>query len=93
MIDRDVKLGAEEKAKHAVPKDHIALEVRAIFEKKLKKAGLAEGDVIVGYDGKTAPLGAPSFHDYVRVHHFKPGAVLKLEVIRKGKRQAVELKF
>jgi hypothetical protein len=87
------KLDAAEREALGIAAEKVALEVRAIFDPRLERYGLEKGDVIVGYDGRTEPLGAPRFHDYVRVHHLKPGAVLELDVLRGGARRKVELRL
>lgn len=86
-------LGSAAKEKHGIEAKRVALEVRGLFEPAVRRSGLKDGDIIVKYDGKTEALSAPSFKKYIRLHHFLPGSVLRLDVLRKGQVRRVDVKF
>lgn len=82
-----------EKEALGIARDRVALEVAGLFGPAVKRSGLEEGDVIVGYDGKTDAIGAVRFKDHIRLHHFLPGSVLRLEVRRGAALRAIEVRF
>jgi hypothetical protein len=82
---RKKELGIEEK--------HAALEVRGLFKPEVQRSGLREGDIIISYDGKRDAISSPRLQDYIAVHHFEPGSVLALEVLRAGELRRIEVKF
>jgi len=87
------KLSAEEKSKLSIAENDVGLEVRGLFKPAVARSGLKVGDVIVGYDGRKLALGSLAFQNYARVHHFEPGSILKLEVLREGERKSVKVRF
>ena len=84
-------LEPDEKAELGVASDEVALEVVGMFRERLRRAGLREGDTVVGYDGRTAALGAPAFKRYLRLWHHRAGTMLRLEVLRKSKRLSLSV--
>lgn len=89
-------LTAEQVAKlgDAVPEGGKPLRVQFINAgrpqgKAARDAGLREGDVIVGYEGKTMTFATPeAFQMNVRLNR-KAGETMKLSVVRDGKRMDV----
>ncbi|MCZ6794113.1 MAG: PDZ domain-containing protein, partial [Planctomycetota bacterium] len=79
--------------KRGIDAQHVALEVLGLFKPAARRSGLRTGDVIVSYDGKKEPLGAPKFEDYLRLHHFRADSVLRLEVLRDGEVRRVDVKL
>lgn len=87
------RLGAERRRELGVAENHVALEVRGLFRAELERSGLRTGDVIVGYDGCKAVLGALEFESWLRIWHHEPGSVLVLDVRRAGESKRIEVRF
>ncbi len=71
------------------------LSVKFIFPnqesgKAARKAGLQQGDLVVEVDGKPAPATETEFLDHV-LRERLPGQTLRLVVVRKGKREAIQV--
>ena len=87
-------LPAGEKKELGIAPDGFALRVRGIFKPAARRAGLRVGDIIVGYDGKKpAAMSNGQFGAYLRLNHWRPGSVLRLEVLRDGKKRDIAVKF
>jgi S1-C subfamily serine protease len=79
-------LPAQEKAKHGIDADRLALAVKGLFGKGgpiVKSAGLRQNDVIVAVDGQTEPMTETDFLLYLRLKH-SPKDRIKLTVLRDG---------
>lgn len=87
------KLPEEDERRLGLSNKEVALRVRGVFGDAVKRAGLRKGDVIVSYDGKKGRASPGEFHSYLRLHHYKPGSVLKLEVLRKNGKRHLDVKF
>ncbi len=81
------------KKERGIAANQLALNVRGIFGSAVRRSGLKKGDVIVGYDGHTEHRSEGEFHAYLRLNHYRPGSVLRLDVLRKGERRSVTVKF
>ena len=44
-------------------------------------------------DGRTEKLSAPRFQAYMRVHHSTPATTAQIDVVRRGERLGVEVRF
>ena len=87
------KLGAVDRRKLGIAEGKVALEIRGLFSSEVKASALRVGDVIIGYDGKTAGVGPIGFSSHVRVHHHQPGSILQLDVIRGGKNLRLKVRY
>ena len=87
------KLDTDDKKALGVAASDVALEVRGLFKPALERSPLEEGDIIVGYDGEKKTLGALEFQSYLRVHHHRPGSVIRLVVLRDGKRLPIQVRL
>ena len=87
------RLSEDDLEKHDLSADRTALLVRGLFRSAVRKSGLKVGDIIVEYDGKSEALTAGAFHLHIRRTHHEPDSVLKLGVLRKGKRREIQVEF
>ena len=88
-----VPLNADEKRKHDIPADSLALQVKNLYAPradKLKQAGISTGDVIVAVDGKTEAMTESEFLAYLRLTH-PPDDRVRFTILRQGKRQELEV--
>lgn len=76
-----------------LPAGKLGLKIRGVFGHQVRAAGLKAGDHIVEYDGRDADVTAAEFHAYLRFTHYRPGSLLKLTVLREGKRRKVDVRF
>jgi len=88
-----VGLDAEARRERGIASGRLGLEVRGVFREAVRRAGLRKGDVIVAYDGRDEEISAPKFHADLRLQYYRPGAVLRLDVLRRGKRVPLEVRF
>jgi hypothetical protein len=86
-------LRASEKDRLGIGEEQLALEVEGLFTPVARGSGLQRGDIIVGVDGRTEKLSAPKFQAYMRVHHSTPATTAKMDVLRRGERLGVEVRF
>jgi serine protease Do len=79
-------LGAEERKAGGFPEDQLIIKVASIRGRGLaQQIGLAKGDLIVEIGERSAHRSFDEFRsDILRV--FKPGDIVKLAVLREGKR-------
>jgi hypothetical protein len=84
---------AAEKDRLGIAADRMALRVRGLFKPPVQRSGLKTGDVLTAFDGKDAAIGPTGFHAILALEHYRPGAVLKLEVLRDGERRRIEVAF
>jgi predicted metalloprotease with PDZ domain len=78
-------LGAEEKKKLGLPEKALAFRQGPFVPPFAKMAGVQQGDVIVGIDGKVLEMTMRQFNAYVRTT-YHVGDHVKLNVIRGGQR-------
>ncbi len=82
-----------DKRKLGIQPSKLGIKIRGVFGRDVRNAGLRKNDHIVSYDGKSDHATGAEFHSYLRFNHYKKGSVLKLIVLRNGKRIPVEVKF
>lgn len=83
-------LSAYEKKALGLPPDRLALEQGQFVSPPARQAGIRQGDVIVGIDGKELSMTARQFGAYVRLN-YKVGDRIVYQVLRDGKRINVPL--
>jgi hypothetical protein len=82
-----------EKREQGIAPDRLAIEVRGVFGPAVRKAGLKEDDIIVRHGESEKQMTSGEFHSDLRLNYYRPGSVLKLEVLRDGERRKIEVKF
>ncbi len=80
---------AEKKALGLSP-NRLALEQAAFLSQPARQAGIRQGDVILGVDGKMLEMTARQFGAYVRLN-YKVGDRVTYHLLRDGKRLDVTL--
>lgn len=84
----------DERRRLGLAADKLALRAKHVGQygdhATAKRAGFRKGDIIVGIDGRDAPMRETDFIAYT-VQQKKPGDELRLSVLRDGKRK--EMKF
>ena len=83
----------DDKSRLAIPPDRLALKIRGVFGKEVRRSGLAKGDVIIKFGDRTDHHTEGQFHAQLRLNYFRRNAVLPLAVIRDGRRMDVSVKF
>lgn len=71
----------------------MALEIRGVFGEAVRRSGLREGDVIVGSGDRRQATSAPAFHADLRLRYFRPGATLRLRILRNGEEREMPVRF
>jgi serine protease Do len=82
---RSPEISVEEKSALGLAADALAMKVTTIWARRVKRAGLAVGDVIIDADGHTDSLGNGEFHIWLKLN-YKDGDKLPITVLRDGKR-------
>lgn len=85
-------LEEEEKKALGLKPDDLAFRQRKTVHSHARKAGIQPGDIIVGVDGKAPEEDAISLLQYVR-RVYLVDDVVKINVIREGKRIVVPMKL
>ncbi|MFO0841725.1 MAG: Trx7/PDZ domain-containing (seleno)protein [Gemmataceae bacterium] len=83
-------LSANEKKSLGLPLDRLALEQGQFLSLPARQAGIRQGDVVVGIDGKEPTMTARQFGAYVRLN-YNVGDRVVYQVLRDGKRIDVPL--
>ena len=83
-----------QRAELGAPKDGMALRVRHVGEHgdhaRAKKAGIEQGDVIVGCDGQRGRMSESDLLAYL-LQKKRPGDEVELEVLRFGQKRTIRL--
>lgn len=91
-----VELSAEERQDRQLPADGMALLAKHVGQYSphdaAKQAGLVNGDIIVGFDGRTDLLRETDVLIY-SLRNRKPGDVIEVIILRDGKRQTLKMKL
>lgn len=87
---RGPDLSAYEKKVLGLPLDRLALEQGQFVSQPARQAGIRQGDVILGIDGKMLSMTGQQFGAYVRLN-YKVGDRVVYNVLRDGKRIDVPL--
>lgn len=74
-----------EKSALNIAADRLAFRQGKFVTAQARKAGIQEGDVIIGIDNKQPPMNMLQFNAYVRLNH-KVGDTITYNVLRDGKR-------
>ncbi len=83
----------QEKAKLGIEKSLLALKVRGVFGRDVRKSGLKKGDVITRFAKETAHHSEGDFHAHLRLNYYKPNAKLPLKLIRDGRARELTVTF
>jgi hypothetical protein len=83
-------LTPEEKQKFGLAPERLAFRQGKYVTNLAKRAGIREGDVILGIDGKELAMTMLQFNAYVRLN-YQVGDTITLEVLRDGRRLKVPL--
>ena len=78
-------LKPEERREHGLTETQLAFWQSYPVSKVAAAAGVQEGDIILGFDGKQLNMSAYEFLDYVRGHYLC-GDTVKVDILRDGKR-------
>src|SRR5207247_1276297 len=81
-----------EKRKLGLPEKQAAIRQDATVHASLRAAGLKEGDIVVGFDGKTVDGAIGDLLGYAR-RNYLVGDYIAINVIRDGKRMDLKLKL
>src|SRR5262249_30629186 len=87
---RGADLSVKEKRALGLAPGRLAYEQGAFVGEAARQAGLRQGDVIVGLDGKMLSLSGRQFLAHVRLN-YRVGDRVTYDVLRGGKRAAVTL--
>jgi hypothetical protein len=89
-----VPLSEAEKRQNGIPTEGLGLRVKWVLPRATpaKQAGLRDGDLIVGVDGKTAPMNESQFIADVRLRH-PPGETVTLTLLRGDRREDVKMRI
>ena len=82
-----------ERSRLAITRGKLALKVRGVFGKEARDSGLKKGDVIIKFGDRPDHHSAGQFHAALRLHYFRPGAVLPVTVLRGGKQMQITVRF
>ncbi len=88
------ELSDEERTAAKLPADKLGLKIEHVGQYAphdvAKRAGLVKGDVIIGFDGDTAPKRESDliFHTLTKK---KPGDGVMIDVLRAGKQRSIRL--
>lgn len=85
-------LTADEKKKHGLPSDALAVRQRDSVHSRASAMGVKAGDVILGIDERTYAGSADGFRKFVSGRYLI-GDRAKLHVLREGRRLALDITF
>lgn len=85
-------LTEKERQKYGVAENALGMIVRGLFRPAVRRS-LRKNDVILAIDGHNQAMTAQEFHAYIRLHHYQPGSVMKLHVLRGGRKTDIDVKF
>lgn len=83
-------LSPEEKQKLGLAKDQLALELGPFMSVPARQAGIQQGDILLGVDGKALRMSGQQFAAYIRLH-YQVGDRVVYTLLRAGKRLEVPL--
>jgi hypothetical protein len=83
-------LSAFEKKALGLPPDRLALEQGQFLSQPARRAGINQGDVILGVDGRKLSMTGQQFGAYIRLN-YKVGDRVVYHVLRDGKRIDIPL--
>lgn len=83
----------QEKSKLGIANDKLALTVRGVFGRDVRRSGLKKGDTIVQFGDKSAHHSEGDFHAQLRLNYYTPNAKLPLNVIRDGQTKEITVTF
>jgi len=83
-------LTPEEKQKLGLAPERLAFRQGKYVTNLAKRAGIREGDIILGIDGKELAMTMLQFNAYVRLN-YQVGDTITLEVLRDGRRLKMPL--
>ncbi len=78
-------LSANEKKQLGLAPNQLALEQSQYLSQPARQAGIRQGDIILGINGKLLQMTARQFGAYVRLN-FAPGERVEYNILRDGKR-------
>ena len=78
-------LTPEERRERGLTETQLAFWQSYPVSKVAAAAGVLEGDIVLGFDGKQLDMSAYEFLDYVRGHYLC-GEAVKIDILRDGKR-------
>ena len=76
-----------------IAENRLALRVRGVFGKEVRKAGFKVGDLVIGVSDWHPNVSPPEFNQYLKLNYYKSGSEIPIVVARGGRRVTLTLKF
>ena len=86
-------MGNGEKGKLGIAKDKLALKVRGVFGRDVRRSGLQQGDVITQFADESDHHSEGDFHAHLRLNYYQPNSKLPVNVIREGRPKEIVVTF